>query len=152
MRLSQIWKSWQVSGSTLLAELYGGLILNGPLTGVTNLSLGTRIVEPLVTLTYAASIALDASLGNLFVVTVTDAVPFEFAAPSNQPAAPNSQVIVITIRNGSGGAHGAGTFNAVFKTSAAVPAIADTKNRSFCFRSNGTNWVELWRTAADVAN
>lgn len=111
-----------------------------------------RQTELLTTVAYGPAPAINAALGNLFVVTVTDAVAFAVAAPTNPPAAGLSQVIVLTIRNGSGGAHGAGTWDAVFKTSGNVPAIADTKSRSFCFRWDGTNWVELWQTAADVAN
>lgn len=140
MRLGELFKTWRIAGSSLLAELYGGLALNGPSCGIQT------------TLTYAASIAIDASLGNAFVVSVTDAVAFVFAAPTNTPPTGKVQTITITIKNTSGGAHGAGTFNAVFLTSASVPAIANGKNRTFAFQWNGTNWVEIWRTAADVAN
>lgn len=140
MRLKGILKTWRINGSRVLAEFMGGLVLNGARCGVRT------------TLTYGAAIAIDASLGNDFVVTVTDAVAFAFSAPTNTPPTGFSQQINITVRNGSGGAHGAGTFNAVFKTSAAVPAIADTKSRTFSFVWDGTNWVEVFRTAADVAN
>ena len=141
MRISDILRAWRISGSTVLAELFGGLMRQGP------------DVEPLTTLTYGPTIAIDASLGNLFVVTITDAVAFVVGAPTNTPPTGRSQVIAITFRNGSGGAHGAGTWNAVFKTQATVfPAIANGFSRTVFFRWNGTNWVELVRTAADVAN
>jgi hypothetical protein len=135
-----IFKTWRVNGSRFLAETFGGFLTNGACGDV------------ITTLTYGPSIAIDASLGRNFVVSVTDAVAFAFAAPTNTPPSGFGQEIIITIRNTSGGAHGAGTFNAVFKTSGAVPAIANGFSRSFCFRWNGTNWVELWRSAADVAN
>lgn len=140
MRVADLFKTWRVNGSTVLAQLFGGLAVAGPSCGI------------LTTLTYGASIAIDASLGNDFVVSVTDAVAFAFAAPTNTPPSGMDQIITITIRNTSGGAHGAGTFNAVFKTSGNVPAIATGNSRTIAFRWNGTNWVELYRTAADVAN
>lgn len=133
-------KEWLLVGSKVVGRLIGGLLTSGPVGSV------------ITTLTYGPSIAVDASLGNQFVVTVTDAVAFAIAAPTNTVPTGFGQQITITIRNASGGAHGAGTFNAVFKTSGAVPAIATGFSRSFSFRWNGTNWVELWRTAADVAN
>lgn len=119
----------------------GGLLTNGA-----NGSVAT-------TLTYGPSIAIDASLGNNFVVTITDAVAFVTAAPTNTPPSGFGQLISITYRNASGGAHGAGTFNAVFKTQATpFPAIANGFSRTVWFLWNGTNWVEVARSAADVAN
>jgi hypothetical protein len=159
MRLSRIFKTWRVTAGVVIAELFGGLIVNGDLsatgsiTGTGASSHGTRLTEPLTTLVYGPSIAIDASLANLFVVTITDAVAFVTAAPTNPPAGSASQVITITYRNASGGAHGAGTWNAIFKTQATVfSAIANGFSRSMSFRWNGTNWVELVRTAADIAN
>lgn len=140
MRLGDLFKTWRLVGGNIFGEFFGGIFTNAAACG------------KLTTLTYGPSIAIDASLGNEFVVTVTDAVAFAFAAPTNTPPSGFDQVITITIRNTSGGAHGAGTFNAVFKTSAAVPAIATGFSRSFVFRWNGTNWVEVVRSAADVAN
>lgn len=141
MRLSDIVKTWRINGSAFLTELFGGL-----LTTKANCSV-------LTALTYGPSIAIDASLGNDFVVTITDNVAFAVAAPTNTPPSGFCQDISITFRNASGGAHGAGTFNAVFKTQAtAFPAIATGQSRTVFFRWNGTNWVELVRTAADVAN
>ena len=140
MRISDILRAWRISGSTVLAELFGGLMRQGP------------DVEPLTTLTYGPTIAIDASLGNLFVVTITDAVAFVVGAPTNTPPTGRSQVIAITFRNGSGGAHGAGTYNAVFKTSGNVPAIANGFSRTFAYQWDGTNWVQTLVPATDVAN
>jgi hypothetical protein len=140
MRLSALFKSWRIAGNRVLAEFMGGVAVNGAKW------------DPVVTLTYGPSIALDASLGTRFVVTVTDAVAFTVAAPTNPPATGFGQLLILTIRNASGGAHGAGTFNAVFKTAGAVPAIANGSSRSFVFAWDGTNWVEIVRGAADVAN
>lgn len=140
MRLAQLFKTWRVAGSRQVAELFGGLASNG------------ASMSPLTTLTYGPSVEIDASLGNEFQVTVTDAVAFVIAAPTNPPYLGQSQTITLTVRNGSGGAHGAGTFNAIFKTAGAIPAIGNANSRSFQFRWNGTNWVETFRSAANVAN
>lgn len=115
------------------------------------------------TLTYGAAIAFEVQSGNHGIVTVTDGVAFVFSAPTYGGvafAALSASValalagyrIRLTIRNTSGGAHGAGTFNAAFKTAGAVAAIATANNRSMEFEWNGANWIEQWRGAADVAN
>jgi hypothetical protein len=86
-------------------------------------------------------------------MTITDGNAIVVAAPTNPPAAGLCQDISFTVRNASGGAHGALTWNAVFKTQAtAFSAVANGNSRTVFFRWNGTNWVELVRTAADVAN
>lgn len=140
MRFSQFLKSWRVQGTKQFAELMGGIIAPAAIRGTP------------VTVTYSAAPAINAALGNDFIITITDAVAFVVAAPTNTPPTGYSQVIRITFRNTSGGAHGAGTFNAVFKTSGNVPAIATGNSRTIAFRWDGTNWVEIFRTAADVAN
>lgn len=163
MNLKALIKTWRAA--TGIVEFFGGAIFNGDLTAtgvVTGASFvgtggqtqGTRLIQPLVTVTYGAAPVINAALGNLFVMTITDNVAFVFAAPTNPPSvAGQSQEITITCRNASGGAHGAGTWNAVFKTQATVfPAIANGQSRSIRFRWDGTNWVELWRSAADIAN
>lgn len=141
MTVKQLLKTVRINGSRQLLEWVGGFLTSGANGGVAT------------TLTYGPSIAIDASLGNEFVVTITDNVAFAIAAPTNTPPTGFAQVITLTFRNASGGAHGAGTFNAVFKTPAAgFPAIATGFSRSFQYRWNGTNWVETFRSAADVAN
>lgn len=143
-QLIKTWRTIVQTGSTTIAkvyaELFGGLFVNGSKRGV------------LTTLTYGPTIAVDVSLGDEFVVTITDAVAFVLSNPTNAPPTGFDQIITVTFKNGSGGAHGAGTFGTLYKTSANLAAIADTKNRSIAFRWDGTNWVELYRTAADVAN
>jgi hypothetical protein len=145
--------------STQSVEWMGGAVFNGDVSATGSITgsgaqvQGTRLTQPLITVTYSAAPVIDASLGNLFVMTITDAVALVVAAPTNPPAAGQAQVIFFTVRNGSGGAHGALTWNAAFKTQAtAFSAVANGFSRTVCFRWNGTNWVEMWRTAADVAN
>lgn len=98
--------------------------------------------------TYGTSVAIDASLGNLFVITVTDGVGFTVANPTN-PA--TSQRITIQIRNGSGGALGTVTWDTLYKL-ATWTSPANTFSRAIDFEYDGTNWVEISRTPADVPN
>jgi hypothetical protein len=141
MMSQKLLRSWRIFADRVFPELFGGLILRGAQMNI------LRVV------TYSAAPVLDASQGNDFVITITDGVAFVVGAPINPPPAGFTQDISITFRNASGGAHGAGTWNAVFLTQATVfPAIANGFSRTVLFRWNGTNWVELVRTAADVAN
>jgi hypothetical protein len=153
MRLGDIFKTWRVTAGAVIAELVGGLIVNGDLSATGSITQSSgRLVEPLTTVVYSAAPVINASLGNQFVMTITDAVALVVAAPTNPPAS-GAQEIKFTVRNGSGGAHGALTWNAVFKTQAtAFSAVANGFSRTVIFRWDGTNWVELVRTAADVAN
>jgi len=157
MNLKALIKTWRAS--TNIVEWMGGAIFNGNVTatgtigGTGGTSQGARLTQPLITVTYSAAPVIDASLGNLFVMTITDNVALVVAAPTNPPSGSDSQEIVFTVRNASGGAHGALTWNAVFKTQATVfSAVANGNSRTVRFRWNGTNWVETVRTAADVAN
>lgn len=103
----------------------------------------TRVVLP-----YSAAIAVDGNQGDYFSLTITNGSALTIGAPSNMPA---GKVATFTIRNASGGAHGAITWNAAFKM-AALAAIATGFSRSITFVSDGTNLVELYKTPADVPN
>lgn len=103
-----------------------------------------------VTLTYGPAIPVTLLGGTLLVVTVTDAVAFVFNNPAGS-LAPGA-LVLLTIRNTSGGAHGAGTFGTNYRVSAAVPAIATGNSRTIAFVWNGAILVEVFRTAADVPN
>ena len=135
--MKKLVRSWRVLGNTLLVELVGGVRARGP------------IMDVLTTLTYGPVIQIDASLGTHCVVSITDAVAFSFAAPLNPPPAGMTQDIWVTARNVSGGAHGAGAWNAVFKAPA-FPAIANNNQRTFAFRWDGANWVQFLSPATDV--
>lgn len=134
-------QSWRIFADRVFPQFFGGVICQG------------AVMNVLRTITYSAAPVLNASLGNDFVLTITDGVAFVVGAPLNPPPAGFTQDISITFRNAAGGAHGAGTWNAVFRTQATVfPAIANGQSRTVFFRWNGTNWVELARSAADIAN
>ena len=157
MNLKALIKSW--SPVTAILEFMGGGKFNGDLTVTGTLTTaGTsssgRGTGPLVTVTYSAAPVIDASLGNMFVMTITNGTALVVAAPTNPPAVAGiGQIIWFTVKNASGGAHGALTWNAVFKTQAtAFSAVANGFSRTVVFRWDGTNWVEMVRTAADVAN
>jgi len=162
MNLKALIKTYRAA--TQVVEWMGGAIFNGDVTvtGALNatgafaptgaINAGARITGPLTVVTYSAAPVINAALGNFFVMTITDGVAIVVAAPTN-PSATEEQMIWFTVKNGSGGAHGALTWNAVFKTQAtAFSAVATGFSRTVCFRWDGTNWVEMMRTAADVAN
>lgn len=160
MNLKSLIKTYRAA--TNVVEWMGGALWNGAVSlasgndltltdGDLVLTAG-RLVDQLVTVTYSAAPVVDLSQGNHFVMTITDNVAFVFGAPTNTPTT-GEQFWTITCRNTSGGAHGAGTWNAVFKTQATVfPAIATGFSRTIAFIWNGTNHVECWRSAADIAN
>ena len=90
------------------------------------------------------------SLGDTQQITATNNTAFAINAPLF-PA--DGQQLTATLRNTSGGALGAITPNAVFKlTGAAWPTPATANSRSVTFHYDGTNWVERYRSAADVPN
>lgn len=82
--------------------------------GVTNVwevvsrgSLGPATSDTQVALTAAASVALDASLGNYFTINITSNIAVTVAVPTNAPpqsGSSASQEIVVAYRNTSGGA------------------------------------------------
>lgn len=108
---------------------------------------------PTKTVTYSASMTLDVTTGKWFFITVTNNTAFTINAPTNVSA--RGTMIYITIKNaiGGGGTIGTITQNAVFHTSATLDSRkpADTKNRTFAFLYDGTNWLEQ-SSGADVAN
>ena len=98
----------------------------------------------------AVSIVTSQEAGSLWQrITATSNVAYTIGAPS---VALTGQKLLLTIRNASGGALGAATFNAIYKLGAAWTNPANGFSRSIEFVFDGTNWVEFNRTAADVAN
>lgn len=114
---------------------------------VTSEVLAPRYATTGATLAYSASMTADATTGHQ-TVTITDAVAHTYNAPLNPVT---GEFLTFTIRNTSGGAAGAATWNAGFKM-AAWTQPANGFSRSITFRYNGTNWVEISRTPADVPN
>lgn len=112
----------------------------------------TGIVGIAVTPTFGAAITIDTSqaTGSFFQrITANAATAPTIGAPS---VLVSGARLTIMIRNASGGAMGATTFNAIYKLGAAWTNPANGFSRTIEFMCDGTNWVEIGRTAADVAN
>lgn len=141
-----------------LAAVAAGAVLASAGTGaaptwsgspsLANLTLTARFVQGQVTITYSASMTPDAALGNDYIISASNATAFTINAPTNPST---GQRITIRIRNTTGSALGAATWNAIFKMAAWTnPATATS--RAITFWYNGTNWVEVTRTTVDVPN
>lgn len=141
------------------------LTINGPVWNLTDhavvIGAGTAVYgqgagskpyfSKRVAATYSASITLDLKLGNHHTITITNGTAFTINAPTGPYF--DGMEAVITLINSSGGAHGAITFNTVWKTAGALAAIANGSNKTVTFRFSGTtNFYEVSRSAADVAN
>lgn len=111
-------------------------------------ALATRIVNKRLTLTYSASMAVNAKLANSFGVIVTDANNFAFLTPSNLS---EGQRIRYTIFNTTAGAIGTATFTGC-NLGASWTQPGANSNRSIEFEYNGAKLYEVSRSAADVAN
>lgn len=111
-------------------------------------SIATIGASPLVAPTYGATVSIDASLGTDFNIVVTDGNAFTLANPTN---AVSGEHLYVTIKNTSGGALGAVTWSSAYKL-AAWTSPADTFNRTISYRYDGTNFIEVGRTTADVPN
>ena len=106
-----------------------------------------RLVRP----TYGPVVTIDASKGNQFEIGVTDGN--NFAIPNPTGGFPG-QRIVLTFRNGSGGAIGLVQYGPAWLGQAVIGWTYPLNgfNRSIEFYYNGTSWIELYRSQADVAN
>lgn len=141
--------SLRVTGNRFVANATGAALLSDD--GATRVALGNvgipnALVGSRRVLTYSASITPVASDGNSQVITATDGSAFTINAPTGAVA---GQRISLTVRNSSGGALGTITWNAIYKAAAWV-SPANLYSRTVDFVFNGTNWVEVSRTPADV--
>lgn len=105
-------------------------------------------VDKQATLTYGTTVNTDCRLGNSFLVTATNGTAFTMAAPTNPST---GQIIEYEFLNSSGGAMGAVTWNAAFKLAGALTNPGNGNRRVIGFRYNGTNWIERYRSPADIA-
>ena len=140
MQLSQILKTFRVSG-TLVAEFFCSFISGGASYG------------PSVLPTFGATVVINTALANAFIVEISTNAAFAINA-SNIPAVGYGQVVTVTFKNTSGGAHGTGTFGAMFKMiSNTLATIATANNRTYQFVSDGTNLIQIGvAPATDVPN
>lgn len=101
-----------------------------------------------VALTYSASMTPNSIVGEHFLIVATDGVAFTINAPTSPV---RGRILVVRIRNTSGGVLGAVTWNAIYKLSAwAQPG--NGFSRSISFRYDGTNWIQESQTGVDVPN
>lgn len=100
------------------------------------------------TATYGANVAITATAGDIFEITVTNNSNFQIDNPT---AGKNGQQITIKVSNTSGGALGTVTWDTAYKL-ASWTNPATGNQRSITFNYDGTNWFELHRTSADVPN
>lgn len=97
---------------------------------------------------YGTTVVTDASQGELNVITATDGVGFTVSTPVNQGA---GQKLTVQIRNVSGGVLGVATWGGGFKM-ATWTQPANANSRSIGFEYDGSSWIEISRTTADVPN
>lgn len=107
-----------------------------------------RRIGKIASVTYSASMTPDASLGEFQEIVVTNGTAFTINAPTNPVT---GQSMNVKIKNTSGGAAGAATWNAVFKM-ATWTNPANGFSRCIEFYYDGTIWLEYGRCTADVPN
>ena len=108
----------------------------------------TRCRSKSLPLTYAATMNPDAATADRLTITVTNGSAYGITNPINGVS---GDALTFTIKNTAGGAIAVPTFDTLYKLAAfVVPATGF--NRSITFRYDGTNWVEVGRTTADVPN
>ena len=124
-----------------------------PTTIFTGAFVGGPVVN--VPVVGAGNIVIDRSAGNFFILAISTGLACTILAPtlgiSGPAIATNQDQIFMVFRNGSGGALGAITFNAVYHQPAFV-APANAFQRTYCWRCDGTNYLMQWRSDADVPN
>lgn len=96
---------------------------------------------------YVANNLVPTAMADVFIFNFTGASAVVIAAPSDA----FNRIITITIKNTSVGALGALNWDPIYKLSFWVQPAAGY-NRSITFYYNGTSWIELSRTPADVPN
>lgn len=104
---------------------------------------------PYFAIVYSPAMTPDARNGNTQEIAANNAVAFTVNAPTNPIKA--GQKLTFKVKNTTGGALGAATWNAIFKMAAWVQPGAGN-SRSITFHYDGTNWVEETRTPNDVPN
>ena len=92
---------------------------------------------------------IDCSAGITFLIQVTSATAFAISNPTNVEAA--GQLLTICLKNTSGGAMGTVTWGSGYKM-ALWTNPANGFSRSISFFYDGTNWIEMSRTTADIPN
>lgn len=142
--------------SQSLPSITGCYVISPIITGATTAQIGidagtVPTIVPIpanVGVTYSSSMTFDAGSGTSFSITASNSTAFTINAPLHSSI---GQEITVMIRNNSGGSLGAATWNSIFKM-ASWTQPGGGSSRSIIFRFDGSNWVEVSRTASDVPN
>lgn len=103
----------------------------------------------IVTPTFGAAVTIDNTLGDIQRVVANAATAPTIGAPSQNGV--DGQYLTVIIRNASGGAMGATTWNAAYHLAGAWTNPANGTERTIKFRGNGAGvWYEEYRNTADV--
>lgn len=114
---------------------------------------GLRYLEAFQTEDHAggATITIPADFTDVYQAVITTSGTPTFAAPTGSIAA--GRKLTIILKNKFGGTTISGpTWNSVFKLNSSWTNPAAANSRSITFVFDGTNWIEISRTAADVPN
>lgn len=134
-------------------EFFDTTWVGTPPTGITLQTTQVAVIKGTkgrVVPTYGASTAINSILGDLFEIVPNNGTAFTVANPPAASSTPGME-ITIRIKNTTGGALGALTFDTTFKASAwTQPATGFS--RSITCRYDGTNWVQANQTGVDVPN
>lgn len=96
---------------------------------------------------YGTTVTIDSAVARVFQVTATDGVAFTIAKPLN--LVPGREVW-LDLRNGSGGALGAITWDAVFLRDGSFAAPAAGKGRIIGFYFDGVKMRQLGAASGDL--
>jgi len=113
----------------------------------TNVVVDTDLENKALAVSGGTAQTLDCTKADNFQLTVSDGTAFTINAPSYPY---KGKRITVDVKNASGGAMGAITWNAVFKLAGAFTNPATGSRRTITFYYDGTNWVETNRAAADI--
>lgn len=134
------------SGNTVRVQGSGSGVVRNAV--ISRLGLARTYPKGPVTATFSGTVAINAALGDHFTTTITNGGAHTVGAPSNPTS---GQEITITVKSAYAAPATTG-WNAVYHLAGAWVTAADGFNRSVTFRYDGSSWLEMYRTAADVAN
>lgn len=120
---------------------------SGSFTTLSSIALTSTLLNLVeVTLTYGATVSVNADAATIHKLTVTNGTGFTIANPSNPST---GRLLILRIRNTSGGVMATPTFDTLYK----LPDFSVTKpgngfQRFVAFVYDGTNWNEIFCSPA----